>query len=83
MQLMDRDVNVNVGGFDVKVHIHGRFHTLFEYVYDGTASGGGIPDVKSKHWKSHKGACEHALKDWYAAMVKAGKFPADSPPWRA
>ena len=49
---------------EIEYHLHGRFHTLVEYVWDGEVKDKVTGKVgKLKRLKSKQGALEHALRD--------------------
>ena len=53
-----------VNDHEIEYHLHGRFHTLVEYVWDGEVTDKVTGKVgKSRHLKSKQGALEHALRD--------------------
>ena len=64
---------VSLHGRTIKYEAKGRFHTVTKYVYDGYAwdveSG---TSVKAKHYKSAKGAIEHAVKELCDDLRKKG-----------
>ena len=55
---------LTVNDHEIEYHIHGRFHTLVEYVWDCEAKDKVTGKVgNSKRLKSKQGALEHALRD--------------------